>query len=566
MYLPGAADTMLGAVSGRRMARTRGRVLIVSDRTAQRAPITILIPTKNEEVNLPHALASVIDWAADVFVLDSGSTDRTEQIAREAGAHFVFHPWEGYARQKNWGLDNLPIRTRWVFILDADEVITPPLRDELIAIATADTCPENGFYVNRYLLFLGRRIRHCGYYPSWNVRFFRHGKARYEDREVHEHMIVDGRVGYLRGLMEHYDRRGLAYFIAKHNEYSTLEAREIFRIQQDQASGTMDSGFWSGPVARRRWIKRHIWPRVPARSFVRWFYMYILRLGILDGWVGIHFCFLIAVYEHQITLKLAELYREKQCGDGVRPVTRLIPPQAAATDATARGLAQQSAEAPAKPQPPPDPTPATDNAVAADYRRRFGADTRDAVKWPYPKHVYVLRFLWSIVWCTLWKVCWRRIPILRTLLLRLFGARVGRVAMSASTWVQMPWELRIGDYCLVGPRTHLYNLGGLSIGDHTVISQDVYICGGTHDYTDPTYPLLRKEVTIGSYVWIAAGAFIHPGVSIGEGAVVGARAVVTRDVPPWTIVSGNPAKVVKQRVMKRVAGREAHPADPEASA
>src|SRR5258706_971838 len=185
-------------------------------RMAQRAPIAIIIPTKNEEVNLPFALASVADWAEQVFVLDSGSTDRTEQIANQHGAQFVYHPWEGYARQKNWGLDNLPITTPWIFILDADEVITPQLRDELTRIATANNCHEAGVYVNRYLIFLGKKIKHCGYYPSWNVRFFRRGKARYEERQGHEHMIVNGRAGYLkRGGMEQHDRGGHEHFIAK---------------------------------------------------------------------------------------------------------------------------------------------------------------------------------------------------------------------------------------------------------------------------------------------------------------------------------------------------------------
>src|SRR5260221_10184087 len=121
-----------------------------SHRPLVTAPIAILIPTKNEEANLPAALSSVIGWAREVFVLDSGSTDRTESIARERGAQFIFHPWEGYARQKNWGLDHLPISAPWVFILDADEVITPELREELTHVATEDRCPENGFYVNRY--------------------------------------------------------------------------------------------------------------------------------------------------------------------------------------------------------------------------------------------------------------------------------------------------------------------------------------------------------------------------------------------------------------------------------
>ncbi|HEX2970863.1 MAG TPA: glycosyltransferase, partial [Tepidisphaeraceae bacterium] len=501
---------------------------------AERAPIAILILTKNEEINLPVALASVADWAQQVFVLDSGSTDRTEQIAGEYGATFVNHPWEGYARQKNWGLDNLPITAPWVFILDADESVTSELRDELVRIAAADSCAEDAFYVNRYLLFMGKRIRHCGYYPSWNLRFFRHGKARYEEREVHEHMICTGQIGYLKGAMQHIDRRGLEHFIAKHNHYSTLEAREIFRIQKAMTGGTMRFSFWAGPIERRRWIKHKIWPRVPFRSLARFIYMYLLRFGFLDGRAGFHLCIILAVYEHQITVKLDELWRQsKRLKDGNG---NCLPPA----------------------PPPPQPAPAlpqpqyNTNGIKLDgqakeqtmesFRDRFGADTTDGERWPYPKHVYVMRLIWAIVWRTLWRVCWWRIPILRTTVLRLFGAKIGSVGMSGSTWIEMPWDLEIGENCIVGPRASLYNLGGLSIGDHTVISQDVYVCGGTHDYTDPTYPLIRLKTTIGSYVWIAAGAFIHPGVTIGDGAVIGARAVVTKDVPPWTVVSGHPAK------------------------
>jgi glycosyltransferase involved in cell wall biosynthesis len=276
---------------------------------SNRMPIAVMIPTKNEEKNLPYALESV-KFADQVFVLDSGSTDSTRQIAESMGATFVHHDWEGYAAQKNWGLDNLPITQPWVFILDADEVITPELRDELIKVAREDKREENGFYVNRFFIFLDKRIRHCGYYPSWNLRFFRRGKARYEVREVHEHMIVDGKVGYLKHDMEHNDRRGMEYYIAKHNHYSTLEARELFRIEQAQTQGTMRYSPFGGPLERRRWVKHVIWPKLPAKWFFRWLYMYVLKLGILDGITGFHFCLFLASYEHQITLKLAELRRE----------------------------------------------------------------------------------------------------------------------------------------------------------------------------------------------------------------------------------------------------------------
>jgi glycosyltransferase involved in cell wall biosynthesis len=274
--------------------------------TRVRAPICILFTVKNEEVNLPYSLASVMEWAEEVFVLDSGSTDRTREIVEQFGASFYYEAWKGYAAQKNWALDNLPINSPWVFILDADEVITPALREELIRVASQNNCEENGFYVNRYFIFLEKRIHHCGYYPSWNIRFLRKGKARYEQRQVHEHMVVDGKVGFLKNDMEHYDRRGMQHYIAKHNEYSTLEANEMFKLITGQSQS--GSGSFFGPSAeRRKWIKTHVWPKLPARWLWRFFYMYVLRLGILDGMVGLNFCLFMASYEHQVALKLREL-------------------------------------------------------------------------------------------------------------------------------------------------------------------------------------------------------------------------------------------------------------------
>src|SRR5687768_14104034 len=120
-------------------------------------------------------------------------------------------------------------------------------------------------------------------------------------------MTGTGPVGDLRGHMDDSAGRGLDHFIAKHNLYATLEASELFRIRQDLAKGTIKFSFRGGPIERRRWIKHKIWPKVPARSLVRWFYMYILQFGFLDGRAGFHLCKLLADYEHQITLKLAEM-------------------------------------------------------------------------------------------------------------------------------------------------------------------------------------------------------------------------------------------------------------------
>ncbi len=136
----------------------------------------------------------------------------------------------------------------------------------------------------------------------------------------------------------------------------------------------------------------------------------------------------------------------------------------------------------------------------------------------------------------------------RRLLLTLFGARVGRnVHVYPSAVVYFPWNLQIGDDSAIGENALVYNLGPLLIGNRVTISQRAHLCGGSHDYTDSTMPLLKSPIEIGDDAWVCADAFVGPGVLIGVGAVVAARAVVTKDVHPWTVVAGNPASLVKAR-------------------
>ena len=269
--------------------------------------ISILIPTLNEEKNLSFALESC-GFADQVFVLDSGSTDNTRQIAEQFKANFITHPWEGYARQKNWGLDHLPFNADWIFILDADEVITRQLREELVSVAMGEVQTDCvGYYINRYFVWEGQEIRHCGYYPSWNLRFFLRGKARYEDRDVHEHMVVDGPVGYLKGEMHHEDRRGRAFLWQKHLKYADLEAREMVKSIRGAAATGLKPSFFGNSLERRRAVKERIWPYLPARWFFRFIYMYILKRGFLDGLAGLDMCLFMARYEMQISLRLTEL-------------------------------------------------------------------------------------------------------------------------------------------------------------------------------------------------------------------------------------------------------------------
>lgn len=176
-------------------------------------------------------------------------------------------------------------------------------------------------------------------------------------------------------------------------------------------------------------------------------------------------------------------------------------------------------------------------------------------RFPYSRNEYVRRFLWLIVRWTIFRIAVPRLHGLQRVLLRMFGAKLAPTStIRTSTRIIHPWLLSVGEHSSIAERVNVWNLGPISVGDHTTISQDVTLCAGTHDYTQPNLPLQRPPIHIGSGVWICAEAFIGPGVTIGDNAVVGARAVVTKDVPPGTVVAGNPARVVKQRPMPGISG------------
>jgi putative colanic acid biosynthesis acetyltransferase WcaF len=158
------------------------------------------------------------------------------------------------------------------------------------------------------------------------------------------------------------------------------------------------------------------------------------------------------------------------------------------------------------------------------------------------------------VWWILGQTAFRWTPRpcfgLRRAILRAFGAKVGaRVNCYSSSCIYFPWNLEIGEDSAIGEDALIYNLGRVTIGARSTISQRAHLCAGTHDYRDPTMPLLKPPVTVGNDVWICADAFVGPGRQIGDGAVVGARAVVVKDVEPWTVVGGHPAVFLKERVL-----------------
>jgi len=187
------------------------------------------VTTKNEERSLGACLESA-RFAEEIVVVDSGSTDQTKAIARSLADRVLEHEYENPAAQKNWALPQLA--HDWVLILDADERVSPELAAEVRGLIAADGNGYDGFYLNRKLIFYGKWIRHCGWYPSWNLRLFRHGHGRYEKREVHEHLLLDGKAGYCQHDLIHEDLRDMSFWIAKHNRYSSQEAGELDRVRR----------------------------------------------------------------------------------------------------------------------------------------------------------------------------------------------------------------------------------------------------------------------------------------------------------------------------------------------
>ena len=280
----------------------------------QPCPISVLIPAKNEAGNIRACIESAC-FADQVVVIDSGSTDGTPDIARSLNAQVVDFKWNGaFPKKKNWALAEVPWKHDWVFILDADERITPELAAELREVVHAPQC--DGYYVNRRFWFLDGWLLHCGYYPSWNLRFFRHRLGRYEqfagvgstdsgDNEVHEHVLLEGRSGHLRHEMEHYAFPTISIWVEKHNRYSNWEAR---LLRSKSGAEAASSAALTPALARKRRIK-HLAGRLPFRPLLRFCYHYILRAGFLDGYRGYVFCRLMAFYEFLNVSKASELHR-----------------------------------------------------------------------------------------------------------------------------------------------------------------------------------------------------------------------------------------------------------------
>ncbi|MHB1407220.1 MAG: glycosyltransferase family 2 protein [Desulfitobacteriaceae bacterium] len=268
--------------------------------------VSVLIPTKNEERNISECIKSV-SWADEVFVLDSYSSDRTLEICREMGVNVVQRVFEDFATHKNWALQNLPFRNEWILIIDADERITEQLSDEIKSVLSRHS-NHQGYYIARKNFFMGKWVRHGGWYPNWNLRLFKRDFARYEQRIVHEHIVLQGKPGYLKHPLIHNDFKGLERYFDRHNTYSSMEAIEASRaMRKMDAEHTLRPNLFSRGPERRRFLKELAYRYLPGRPVFKFVWMYFFQLGFLDGAIGFRYCLLHAFYEYQVSLKLKEL-------------------------------------------------------------------------------------------------------------------------------------------------------------------------------------------------------------------------------------------------------------------
>jgi len=269
-----------------------------------RIPLSVFIIARDEEVNLPDCLHSICGWAEQVVVVvDPRSKDGTREVSRAFGCEVVENLFENFSQQRNWALDHAALRNEWIFVFDADERVSPQLRRDIIR-SLDDPGGKAAFAARKRFVFYGRWIKHCWYGP-WTISLFRKGKARWERREVHEHLIVDGEVGYLPGDIVHNDFKNMDAWIEKHNHYATLEAAEMIRSERgDRLHGRL----FGSRVERRRWIKDRFWNRLPLRPLWFFVYLYVVRLGFLDGALGFRFCLMHAIFDAFTTAKVWEAH------------------------------------------------------------------------------------------------------------------------------------------------------------------------------------------------------------------------------------------------------------------
>ena len=278
------------------------------------ADITAIILTKNEEVNIGKCIRSIQPIVKRIVVVDSGSTDKTVEIAKKLGADVLVHELKPflYAKQFLYGMDNADIKTKWVFRIDADEELTKESAKEIDDLCNANEDTDvNGIIVRFEVNFMGRPIRHGGVYPLRKLLVFKYGKGNIEDRCMDEHCVLfEGRSVEVTHDSLHHDDKGLSAWIDKHNNYSTREMQDYFNSLKDEETTGLAVGHDLDVKARfKRFLRWKIYYKLPAgfRAWAYYCYRYYIRLGFLDGKEGRIFCFMQAYLYRFLVVQIVKV-------------------------------------------------------------------------------------------------------------------------------------------------------------------------------------------------------------------------------------------------------------------
>jgi glycosyltransferase involved in cell wall biosynthesis len=276
--------------------------------------VCAIILTRNEAIHLPRCLASLHGIVSSVLIVDCGSDDDTRDIATNFGAHVVSNSWLNYASQFNFGVSQLNSETEWVMRIDADEYLTPVLRESLRTFMSADNPHDlQGVYFPRRMAFMGRIIKYGGIFPARMLRLFRVGKGQIENRWMDEHIKVEGKTVVLEGELIDDNLNSLTWWTDKHNKYASREAVDLLNLEfQFMKHDSVASAKGGSQAGLKRWIKEKIYARLPSglRALAYFMYRYVLRLGFLDGKEGTMFHFLQGFwYRYLVDCKVYEVKR-----------------------------------------------------------------------------------------------------------------------------------------------------------------------------------------------------------------------------------------------------------------
>jgi glycosyltransferase involved in cell wall biosynthesis len=267
--------------------------------------VSVMIFTLNEEVHLPVCLAS-LKWCDDIVVVDSFSTDQSEQICRDAGVRFVQHGFEGFGSQRNWTLDNVELKHKWLLVLDADERVPDELAAELLEIADRDPADYGAYRVRRRFYMWGRWLRYSNLYPTWVVRFIHKDKVRYINRGHAETQTVNGLTGDLANDLIDENLKGIDEWFARHSRYSAKEAE--YELSMEREPIPVRALWGADPLMRRALLKRISW-KMPLRPAIYFLYSYVLRRGFMDGYDGLVFCTMKSAYQAMILARKHSMRR-----------------------------------------------------------------------------------------------------------------------------------------------------------------------------------------------------------------------------------------------------------------